>query len=126
MILDASAVLAILRNERGADKAMLHARGSAISSVNLAEVLSKASDLGMNLSTVRRQVERLEIGTEPFTSRHAEISGALRKPLRHGHISLGDRACLALGIDLHRPIVTADRKWAEFDFDLPVEIVLIR
>ena len=126
MIVDASAVLAILRDERGADKATLHAKGSAIGAVNLAEVLSKASDLGMELPVVRRQIDRLEIAVEPLTSRQAEISGALRRPLRHGGISLGDRACLALGVDLRRPIVTADRKWAELELDLPVEIILIR
>ena len=126
MIVDASAVLAILRDEPGAEMAAAHAKNGLISAVNLAEILSKASDFGMNLEAVRRHVDRLEIAVEPFSSRQAEISGDLRKQLRHGRISLGDRACLALGIDRNTRILTGDRKWAELALDLPVEIVLIR
>ena len=51
-------------------------------------------------------------------------STRLRSVTRHAGLSLGDRACLALGDRLGCPVVTADRVWASLD--VGVAIVVIR
>lgn len=123
-VLDASALLAYLRDEPGADVvADAVAGGAAISTVNLGEVLSRVADRGADPARVARQMtdRGLLDGTimvEPFTSADAVEVGRLR-PLTRAHgLSLGDRACLALARRLGRPAVTADTAWSQLDLDL--------
>jgi ribonuclease VapC len=129
-VLDASAVLAYLNREAGAEVvADLVAAGASLSAVNFAEVLSTAADRGV---PTERLIARLgEVGVfegavsvEPFTAEDASTVGSLRLATRGAGLSLGDRACLALARRLDAPAVTADAAWAEVD--VGVEIRLIR
>ena len=129
-ILDASALLAYLRDESGADAVADEiATGAAISTVNLGEVLSRVADRGADPARVARQmIDRglLDgaIAVEPFTTADA-IEVARLRPLTRGHgLSLGDRACLALANRFEAPVVTADRAWSRLD--LRIELRRIR
>jgi PIN domain nuclease of toxin-antitoxin system len=129
-VLDASALLAYLRDEPGARfVADAIASGAAISSVNLAEVLSRVADRGANPALVAQQMTEgglLDgaIAVEGFTSADA-IEVARLRPLTRDHgLSLGDRACLALGGRLGLPVLTAEAAWS--DLELPVELRQIR
>jgi PIN domain nuclease of toxin-antitoxin system len=123
-VLDASALLAYLRDEAGADVvADVISVGAAISTVNLGEVLSRVADRGADPAHVARQMTDRglldgAITVEPFTTADAVEVGRTR-PLTHEHgLSLGDRACLALARRLDRPVVTADRTWSKLDLGL--------
>ncbi len=118
-VLDASALLAYLNDEPGADvveKAL--AAGSAIGTVNWAEVLSKAMETGIAPETLTTELEkrgilRNTLDVLPLTIEDSMEIARLRPLTKSCGLSLGDRACLALGKRLRIPILTADRIWAE-------------
>lgn len=129
-VLDSSALLSYLSNEEGAAKVeTLLLASTCMSTVNWAEVLSKASDLGKNVEELSALFEdRGLIGgtTElfPLTIEDAKKTAHLRSLTKALGLSLGDRACLALALRLRLPVVTADRAWSKLK--LPVEIRTIR
>jgi PIN domain nuclease of toxin-antitoxin system len=129
-VLDASALLAYLGDEPGADTvADTVAGGANISTVNLAEVLSTLARRGADPVRVASELaDRGLLGgaitVESFTSEDAVETARLR-PLTHAAgLSLADRACLALAHRLAVPAVSADQAWA--GLELAVEVRLIR
>lgn len=129
-ILDASALLAYLRDEPGADTvADTVAAGTVISTVNLGEVLSRVADRDADPARVARQMTdhgllHGAIAVEPFTADDAVEAARLRPLTRDLGLSLGDRACLALARRLDAPVLTADSAWSKLD--LPLELRQIR
>jgi len=130
IVLDSSAFLAYLFSEPGAELVKQSLAGSAaMSAVNFAETLSKMSDLGQDVDeAVRDLAQRGLIGTAllifPLDERQAHEMGRLRRQTRASGLSLGDRACLALGRVLELPVETADRLWQSLE--LGVEVRAIR
>jgi ribonuclease VapC len=114
-VLDASALVAFLRNEPGVDKVAAVLAGSCVSAVNLAETISKMVEYGKPLDAVTFQIERLRIAVIPFDAEQAKIVASLWKATRVAGLSLGDRACLALGLKQGVPVLTADQQWAKAD-----------
>lgn len=120
-VLDASALLAYLRDEDGADAVADEiAEGSTISTVNLGEVLSRFADRNEDPGHL---IERLRnrglidgaITVEPFTTEDAGEVARLRPLTRDLGLSFGDRACLALASRLDLVAVTADSSWGKLD-----------
>jgi ribonuclease VapC len=72
---------------------------------------------------VQYQIERLQIPVIPFDAEHARIVASLWVATRVAGLSLGDRACLALGILLKVPVLTTDRHWARADVGVIVEMI---
>lgn len=123
-VLDASAVLSLLQGETGAQAVQDRLAGAAICSVNLSEVAGKLLDVGMPEAEAREAVEALQLEMVPFDEVLAWEAARLRplgKPLG---LSLGERACLATGLRLGRPVLGADRAWVRLD--LPVRVETIR
>jgi PIN domain nuclease of toxin-antitoxin system len=116
-VLDASALLAHLRDEPGADVvAEAIAGGAVISTVNLAEVFSRVADRGADPAKLAAELTQSglldgAITVEPFTAADAIDAGRLRPLTRDAGLSLGDRACLALARRLDAPALTADTDW---------------
>lgn len=131
-ILDASALLAYLNGEEGAETVSdALARGCVISSVNWAEVLSKVEEAGHSARDLvealkERQLLEIALQIEPFDEADALAAGEWRPRSKHLGLSLGDRACLALGERFRRPIWTADRVWEDIDGLRGLEIRLVR
>lgn len=123
-VLDASAVLALLDAETGADKVAAVLADAAIGTVNLGEVHSKLSERGQSGRQALAEILSVADAVLPFTEEHATITGSLRASTMHLGLSLGDRACLALGIALGVPVFTAERVWAQLQ--LPCAVRLIR
>jgi len=127
--LDASALLALLKGEPGAERvAEALERGAYLSAVNLAEVLSKLADWGEDPAEAQArmaQVGLLGAAVEvlPFTGEDALEVARLRALTRAYGLSFGDRACLALARRLGLPALTAERAWAELDLGIPVEVL---
>jgi ribonuclease VapC len=130
-ILDASALLAHLRDEPGAQVVGdAIAEGAAISAVNLAETLSRAAGRGADPSELVERLTRAglldgAVVVEPFTAEDAIDVAHLRPLTRDAGLSLGDRACLALARRLGVPALTADTSWLGIE-RLGVELVQIR
>lgn len=129
-ILDASALLAYLTDEPGAGRVRTAlARGALISAVNWAETLSTLADHGQAPDAAAqalqaRGVYRQLVEVVPFDEPLARAVARLRRSTRHAGLSLGDRACLALGLSRGLPVLTADRAWNRLP--LKVRIVQIR
>jgi PIN domain nuclease of toxin-antitoxin system len=128
-VVDASALLAFLQGEQGAERlAEALARPAAISGINYAEALGKLADDG---ETAEELAHRLEaegfvggvLGVEPVLAEDAPAIASLQRSTRHLGLSLGDRACLALALRLRLPVLTADRTWAELGLDVEVEAI---
>ncbi len=122
-VLDASAVLAEIFDEPGAD-AVFEAleSGAVISAVNAAEVAAKLRGAGWADEDAALVFEGMDI--VPFHAAHAFLSGSYRPVTRSLGLGLGDRACLATAHLQRCPALTADRAWAALD--VGVEIVCIR
>jgi ribonuclease VapC len=125
IVLDASAVLALLNQERGAERLTPELlRGAVISAVNLAEVQSKLVSRGVSPHRAWEAVLSIIREVVPFGHEHARLAGDLVLQTRTLGLALGDRACLALGLSLRAPVYTADASWARLK--MPVRIHVIR
>jgi ribonuclease VapC len=122
-VIDASALLALLHLEPGADKAAEAVRKGVVSVVNLAEVWSKLFETGHNERQARQAVGGLTLAVADFTAEDACEVGRLRPRTRVLGLSLGDRACLALALRLGLPVVTADRRWTKLDIGATIELI---
>jgi PIN domain nuclease of toxin-antitoxin system len=123
VLLDASAALADIYGEPGRELVRAHAGRSAMSAVNFAEVISKVRRLGVPEAQTEFLAEQLGFEVLDADKRRAAEAGALHSPHRSG-VSLADRFCLALALELGLPVLTTDRQWASLD--LGVEVRLIR
>lgn len=123
-VADASAILAMLDREPGHQRVAAELPATVMSTVNLAEIVTSLINKGIPAADACRTTESLEIETVSFDRELALAAGALREVTRSHGLSLGDRACLALGRHLALPVLTADRTWA--DLDVGVEVQLIR
>jgi ribonuclease VapC len=59
----------------------------------------------------------------PFTSEHAKLAGDLVAQTRPLGLSLGDRACLALGLSLKAPVYTADKSWKKVKVGARIHVI---
>ncbi|HTT78810.1 MAG TPA: type II toxin-antitoxin system VapC family toxin [Stellaceae bacterium] len=124
VVADSSAILALLKREPFGAFAPERLFRAAISTVNLSEVLERLYAGGLAEPGASDAVAELSLQVVDFNAQQARSTALLRSRTRHAGLSLGDRACLALGSRLGCPVVTADRAWA--NVDVGVEIVLIR
>lgn len=122
-VLDATALLALLQEEPGAETVAEAIPQSSISAINLAEVVGKLVDAGMPEEAVRTALAGLGIEVIPFDEDLAYRTGLLRPLTRPYGLSLGDRACLALGQRLGQPVLTADRVWASLKVGVKVRVI---
>ena len=125
VVLDSSALLALLNSEPGSEKLTAELLSIAVcSTVNLAEVHSKLVSKGLSESDAWTASTAPVSELVDFTVAHAQLAGDLVRQTRPLGLSLGDRACLALGMELGAPVYTADRAWKKLG--LPVQIHVIR
>lgn len=126
VVLDASALLALLQVEPGSERVAQALPDAAMSVANLAEVAAKQVDIGLDGAVLVNRTDALGIQAYEVTRDDVEAQARLRQLDRGGRngLSLGDRLCLALALRLDLPVITADRAWTELD--LPIEVLLIR
>lgn len=123
-LLDASALLALVNHEEGAERvATVVEAGGTISAVNLAEVVSRLSEQGMPAELIHQALDPLGISIVDFDTRLAYQTDLLRPRTSHLGLSLGDRACLALAQQLGLPVLTADRMWEQLDLGVDIQTI---
>jgi PIN domain nuclease of toxin-antitoxin system len=123
VVLDASALLALLNSERGAKTVASYLPDAAMSTVNLSEVVAKLAEIGMTESEIQTALVGLQIQFIPFNEDLALQAGLMRPRTRHLGFSLGDRACLALASSLNVKAVTTDSAWTKLTGGPRVELV---
>jgi len=125
-VLDASALLAMLQDEPGGDRVREVLAGSAMSTVNLAEIVAHYTRNGADLPEIRAVLDPLPIDYVPPDEALAYDAGRLiSATARHG-LSLGDRMCLALAMRLGAPALSADRSWAAVAGPAKIAVEVIR
>jgi ribonuclease VapC len=126
IVLDASAVLALLNKEPGWDVVARAAtnQDSTISSVNYAEVLQKAARLGVAAEIVDSVMDDLDITVSPFGRLDARLAASLYR--HRSGLSLADRVCLALARSLSSRAYTTDRLWETWAEEFSVEVTTVR
>lgn len=122
-MLDASALLATLHREPGADRVAETLPRALMSSVNWSEVLRKALTEGISVEGMRREFEVLGLTVLPFGTEDAELAATLWTETRHLGLSHADRACIATGIRAKAKVLTADRSWIRLDVGVRIEAI---
>ena len=125
-VLDASALLALLKQEDGSEQvAEFITEGAVINSVNLSEVIAKLSEAGMPEDAIHETRDMLTLMTVDFDMALAYEAGLLRPLTKQAGLSLGDRACLALAKQLNLPAITTDRVWENLSLDITIQVIRV-
>ena len=123
-VLDASALLAFLHNEKGADRveeAILNK--AVIQSVNWAEVIQKVIAKNISIDNLDNELAAVGLSFLSFDRQQASIAGSLWQQTKKLGLSLGDRACLALAQQLDLPVLTADKIWQRLDIGVSIQLI---
>lgn len=120
VVLDASALLCLLNDEPGADRVVEVLTRSVMNTTNLAEVVSKLRERGLSLEEVREALGGLHLDVRPLSPSQAMTIGDLRPATKPLGLSLGDRACLALALDLSAELFTIDADLASADVGVSI------
>ena len=124
VVLDASAVLALLRAEPGAERVLDVIAEGLVSVVNESEVISKLIWRGLTAEQAIEVIDHLPYRVADLDRTLAVRAGALWPLTNRQGLSFGDRCCLALAEREGLPVLTADGHWAELA--LGVEVQLLR
>ena len=123
VVLDASALLALLNKEPGNELvAEFIENGAIMSAVNLSEVVAKLSEAGLPEETIHDVLDALGLTIVEFDRTSAYIVGLLRPATRQAGLSLGDRACLALAQQLNLSAITTDRIWENLSLGIQIQV----
>jgi ribonuclease VapC len=122
VVLDASALLAVLRAEPGAERVEACLEEACIGAVNLSEVVTKLIEDGVPEAEICAAIGRLELEVHAFDAQHAYTAGIRRKATGAFGLSFGDRARLALAQSMGAPALTADESWSRLDLGIAIEV----
>ena len=123
VVLDASALLALLAEEPGADQIEVLLEGAAMSTVNLSEVLQKSEQHGIDTEGLEFDLEALGVEFHPFDVPQSRATADIWTRVPRAGLSFGDRACLALASRLDRTAVTTDRRWSAARHGINVRVI---
>jgi PIN domain nuclease of toxin-antitoxin system len=123
IVLDASALIAVLREEPGAVAVEAVLDDAAISTVNLSEVQAKLVERGAPAEIAWSWLVDLDLDVIDFDAPQARVAGDLRALTRSHGLSLAVRACLALARVLGAPAMTADRAWSGLEIGIEIRAI---
>lgn len=119
-VVDASAILAVIRRETGAETVVERLPDAVISHVNLAEVIGRLVRDGRSEAEIDLILASLDLSSVETTVEQARRAAA-RANIKD--LSLGDRFCIALAEERSEPLITADTDWAKLDIRVPLELI---
>ena len=122
-VIDASALLALLNAEPGADIVAEAIPRGVISAVNLSEVVAKLCSAGMPEKAIHRALQPLGLEVVPFDEQQSYQAGLLRSATQNKGVSLGDRACLNLAKILGLVTLTADKAWSGLSVGATIKVI---
>ena len=123
-VLDASALLCLLHDEKGAGRVAQALSRSVVSAVNLSEAIAKLADAGLSAQRISAALEALQLAVVAFDEEQSTLAGLLRPKTKRAGLSFGDRACLALGQLRKAMVLTCDKRWSSLDLGIAVEQLL--
>jgi ribonuclease VapC len=122
-VLDASALLALLQQETGSEAVAAVLHDAFVSTVNWSEVLQKSLAQGIDTVEMQADFEALGVQFVPFSTVQSELAAQLWPNTKSCGLSLGDRACIALAINLQAIALTADQVWATLKVGVKVQLI---
>lgn len=125
VILDSSAIIALIKGETGAGIVEPLLGSIVMSTLNISEAAGILIDLGMPEEECKNSIEPYVDLVVPLDIQQSFEMAYLKKLIPNKGLSIGDRACIALGIKMALPIYTADKIWAKLDIE-GADIILIR
>lgn len=125
-LLDASALLAVLRMEPGQERVTELFDESAIGAANLAEVIAKSTESASHYEAIAAEIDQLTLPILSVEAADGKAAGLLRRATKHAGLSLGDRICLAMAKRRELIVLTSDRAFKDVEEAVGVEIELIR
>lgn len=123
IVLDASAILALLKMEQGHEIVAQHLDNAIVSSVNFSEVVTVLARNGFGQEEVIKSLKETFLHIEEFNTEQAIIAASLDEITRNHGLSLGDRACLALAKYKSLSVLTSDRVWEKLNLGIKVQII---
>ncbi|ESA37135.1 protein domain protein [Leptolyngbya sp. Heron Island J] len=124
VVFDSSAIIALIKEEPGHEIVRPYVHEGFSLTVNFAEAVAYFARTISSKAVLWEILAPFMDGIVPLNKETSFLTGYLSRETKRQGLSLGDRACLALGISKKMPVLTADKKWAELD--LPVDVRLIR
>lgn len=122
-VIDASALLAAIHNEKGGDYVQQSIQQCVISSINWSEVLQKLARSGADVDQIEPSLKALGLSIVDYNEEDAHITASLWSITKDSGLSLADRACIATGIRLKATVITADKVWAKLKLDIPIQLI---
>lgn len=120
VVLDASALICLIRREPGWQAVAAYGNTGELSAVNLVEVAHRLSHHGFPKDQIEPVVIPMVRRVVPLDQELALLTATVHQATRHSGLSLADCACLALGLARNATVVTADRAWSELDLGLKI------
>jgi ribonuclease VapC len=122
-VLDSSAVLAYIKSERGADLVEAALPNAYISVINYAETLAKLVEWGSSIEQACEALSEMEFTIVPCTESQAVTAAAMLQIAKQFGLSIGDRFCLALTLEMNCPVLTADKIWQNITLDVDIQFI---
>jgi PIN domain nuclease of toxin-antitoxin system len=123
IILDASAILVLINNEKGKDVVEQYLNNALISTINFSEVITVTNRNGFDQDEISNLLKNIFPNIIDFNYDQALIAASLDQYTSKFGLSLGDRACLSLAKYKNCPILTADKIWKKLDIDLDIKLI---
>lgn len=123
IILDASALLALIQNENGSEIVEKHLSNAVMSTVNISEVATLLVKLGLPADEIGTMISSLVRRIVPFDLGQAYIAADLIQETKTLGLSFADRACLSLAKQLELPVITADKAWGRLAMDIEIRLL---
>lgn len=120
IVLDTSAILAVLLKEPGGAGVIRMLPNSMLSAVNHAEVGANLSKRGFAREDIQRRLAGLVSVIVAFDSEQSLETIRVYRLTQGTGLSLADRACLALARLRKTPVLTTDKKWSELRLGVDV------
>ena len=120
IVLDTSAVLAVIFEESGGAGVVRMLPNSMLSAVNHAEIGANLSKRGFARKDIGRRLAGLVSVIVAFDSEQSLETIRLQRLTHGAGLSLADRACLALARLRKTPVLTTDKKWSKLRIGVDV------
>ncbi|OJX10424.1 MAG: hypothetical protein BGO77_02295 [Caedibacter sp. 37-49] len=118
VILDASALLVLLKNEPGADMIEPLLGRIIMSSISVSEVAASLLNSDMTLQECQEAILPFISTIVPFNEEQAFLAAELEKQIKDYDLSLADKACLALAQQMKLPLYTANKNWEKLQLEM--------
>ena len=123
VVFDASALLAIVKQELGMDVAAAKLEGAAMTTVNICEVATRLIQTGTSMPLIKQQIEAFGLEIIPVDLDLCWRAAEMRPATKAFGLSLGDRLCIALAERENVPVLTGDRQWARIGCKVRVDLL---